>query len=821
MAESTDEGWQSGQRISVRGQLWTIVERARFADCEALRLTSAHVSDSSASRTILLPFDRPRRLPSSATTEVMRPRRWLGVLREAALDARPFGSLSAAASSTIDFLPYQLEPALAMFRDGCTRIMIADAVGLGKTIQAGLILGELAAARESFRALVITPAGLREQWAGELAGRFSITASVATSPWLARVVNELPADVNPWALPGVYVASFDLIKRPEVLRPLEEIDWDLVVVDEAHAATPGSARRAAVHAVASRARRVVLLTATPHGGDTEQFRALCRIGHSDQCAQPLMIFCRSRADVGASTRRRTVLLPVRPSEAERRMHRLLERYTSRVCAESRARGDMEARLAAIVLRKRALSSAASLAVSCRRRLALLTTMPAVSPDHQLPLPLADEEAVDDDAPDSTLGVPGLADAVRERRWLESIIEAAEDAARSESKVALLARLLRRMNEPAIVFTEYRDTLERIRSSLGPSHPHVSALHGGMTAKDRWLAHREFNAGGSLLLATDAASEGLNLHSRCRTVIHFELPWSPSRIEQRTGRVDRIGQSRAVHEIMLVANDTAERLVLAPLARRAARARISWSGDSGLLDVLAESRVAAAVMEGEILGPPAAAVNLDDCIRPDSKLRADASFEASRLAELRTWRGRARHHRAGAAIAATVLRARHRTLFPGVVGIYTLSLVSRDGSVPHSELIVFHERGSVIAPPRTAAELREFVRLFNARSASVEQAILARVDGRIQEVSDRCARASMALAAREQAIATPRLSAARQLVQGGLFDQRALRAGAARARTAATLLEETELHVDTLMSHSHLTPALRLTAILVSADRARA
>ena len=239
MAESTDEGWQSGQRISARGQLWTIVERARFADCEALRLTGAQVSGASASRTILLPFDRPRRLPSSSSIEVMRPRRWLGVLRRAALDARPFGGLSTAASSTIDFLPYQLEPALAVLGDGCTRIMIADAVGLGKTIQAGLILGELAAAREAFRALVVTPAGLREQWAGELADRFGITASIATSPWLARVVNELPPDVNPWALPGVYISSFDLIKRPEVLRPLEEVDWDLVVVDEAHAATLG------------------------------------------------------------------------------------------------------------------------------------------------------------------------------------------------------------------------------------------------------------------------------------------------------------------------------------------------------------------------------------------------------------------------------------------------------------------------------------------------------------------------------------------------------------------------------------------------------
>ena len=244
--------WRAGSRISVRGQLWTIVERTRFSDCDALRLSGAEAANRATARTILLPFDRPSRLRSLSSIEVMRPRRWLRALYRAAVNHKPFGGLSAAAGSTIDFLPYQLEPALAMLRDGYTRMLIADAVGLGKTIQAGLILGELAAEHESFRALVIAPAGLREQWAGELAGRFGISATIANSLWLARTVVELPSNVNPWSLPGIYISSFDFIKRPEVLRPFEEdeIDWDALVVDEAHAATLGTARRAAAHAVA-------------------------------------------------------------------------------------------------------------------------------------------------------------------------------------------------------------------------------------------------------------------------------------------------------------------------------------------------------------------------------------------------------------------------------------------------------------------------------------------------------------------------------------------------------------------------------------------
>src|SRR6185436_318823 len=133
------------------------------------------------------------------------------------------------------------------------------------------------------------------------------------------------------------------LRRPEVLRPLEDVCWDLLVVDEAHAATPGTARLTAVHAVALRSRRVVLLTATPHLGDDEQFRSLCRIGRSDECSEPLLIFRRSRSDVGTALRRRSVLLPVRLCEPELRMHRLLKRYTACVCTESRASGNGYAR----------------------------------------------------------------------------------------------------------------------------------------------------------------------------------------------------------------------------------------------------------------------------------------------------------------------------------------------------------------------------------------------------------------------------------------------------------------------------------------------
>ena len=170
-------------------------------------------------------------------------------------------------------------------------------------------------------------------------------------------------------------------------------------------------------------------------------------------------------------------------------------------------------------------------------------------------------------------VPVLHDAARERRLLLAIAGAAAVAARRETKLRAIARLLARLlrrGERAIVFTEYRDTLLHLRNTL----PFACAvLHGGLTRDERRLALEQFASGRHpILLATDAAGEGLNLHHHCRVVINLELPWNPTRLEQRAGRVDRIGQRRTVHAFHLIASDTAEMRILERLKWRIARAR---------------------------------------------------------------------------------------------------------------------------------------------------------------------------------------------------------------------------------------------------------
>ena len=587
--------WASGDRVILRGEDWRVLRTTAFADCAALDLVSHE--RPGLHRTFLVPFDSPR-LAAPPRPVLLSTRSWCQRVSALLADSYPFGGLRCC-PPTIRLLPYQLEPALAIFRHGATRLLVADDVGVGKTVEAGLIIGEVVGGRHGARVLILVPASLKDQWRQELHALFNLDPIDAGADWLLRSSASLPANVNPWSLPGVYLASTDFVKRAEALRPLEGVRWDLLVVDEAHAATPGSHRRAAIHALACRSRLVTLLTATPHGGDEAQFEQLCGTGRIDP-AEPIVCFRRSRSDVlPLASPVKSRIIRVAISDAERRLHRELESYTARLWERGAGGADGNPALLATMLRKRALSSAESLMVSLRRRLLLMDAPEAAEVQLWLPLEQEERNAVDDLPADGILGGAGLGDVAEERATIERTLDAAAPAARSESKLRVLVRLLRRVREPAIVFSEYRDTAARVRHVLeAHGHP-VIVLDGGMSGSERSAAIGDFNRGGSVLVATDAASEGLNLHHRCRLVIHFELPWTPSRLHQRCGRVNRIGQQRQVHEIALVLDDTAEQLVLTPLIRRGGRAG-SFGGGS-LVAQLSESRVAARVLGGAAAG----------------------------------------------------------------------------------------------------------------------------------------------------------------------------------------------------------------------------
>ncbi len=273
---------EPGTLVRVRGRRWLLRSVVPHADCRELRLEAAaagqHGGQGSHHLVLLAPFDRPEAETSPGRVLPVSRRAWMAAFRAAILHQREPDTLAAAARANLDLLPHQLEPALAVVRHGARRLLLADAVGLGKTIEAGLVLAELRARSALDRVLVLAPAGLCDQWCAELSGRFGMEPVVADAAWLRSLRPVLPATVNPWSIPGIRVASIDFAKRPEVRRDVEHVRWDAVVVDEAHGAAGDSERRAAAHAFAVRARFVLLLTATPHSGDARAFRALCGIG---------------------------------------------------------------------------------------------------------------------------------------------------------------------------------------------------------------------------------------------------------------------------------------------------------------------------------------------------------------------------------------------------------------------------------------------------------------------------------------------------------------------------------------------------------------
>ncbi len=534
-------------------------------------------------------------------------------------ELRTFGELREAAGAAIDILPFQLEPALALITGRASRFLLADEVGLGKTIQAGLMLAELRRRGWCERALILTPSGLRKQWADELHRRFDIPATVVDSAALSARASSLPLDVNPWAVERVLITSIDFIKQPEVLRGLRSEVWDLLIVDEAHQASAASLRYDAARALASRSRHVVLLTATPHAGDEPAYRALCELGRLDE-ADPIILFRRTRHQAALPRTRRVHLLRVRLAAEAIEMHRVLAAYVARLWQIAHATGRHEVQLAAMVLSKRAFSSAGSLASSVERRLAAISGLLPIPSQPALPF---DVDA--DCADEAPLPVgPAFDCPSEEEAALRELLNAAKRAQRDEDKLRVLRTLLRRVREPVIVFTEYRDTLERLELAFGNSRK-TAVLHGGQTQQERRDAVEAFTSGlADLLLATDAGAKGLNLQSRCRLVVNLELPWNPIRLEQRIGRVDRIGQSRTVHAINLFADGTAESTVLAALLRRLGRIQAS------------EIEVAASIISSAALPVRDARHAVEGCTE-SVDLKARAHAEAARLVRARSRR----------------------------------------------------------------------------------------------------------------------------------------------------------------------------------------
>jgi superfamily II DNA or RNA helicase len=738
------------------------------------------VSGESGDMTFLAPIDRP---VAAAVRDRFRYRRPQHVIaRLAALLARSASSraINAAIDARIEILPYQLEPAFALL--GSTRrVLIADAVGLGKTIQAGLTIAELARRTPNLRALVVVPASLRHQWTDELRAHFHLDVFHADAAGLNDLARSAMRGDVPWDRPGVWLASLDYLKQPHVLPGLTSDIWDLLVLDEAHSACGASDRHAAADALAKRARRVLLLSATPHQGDDTKFNRLLDLGALPLDRDDVVVFRRTRDQLGIRVDRRIRWHLIRPSAAEQHVLRGLVDFEAFVL---RSAGDAHHHAAVLLLsvfRKRALSTMGAFVTSIDRRLAWLSARVnslESTPWRQPRLEFDEhEDAFAPEEQEWLMADVGIS-ADRERSWLRRLSDLGRIASRDDSKLRHLCSLLRRAREPVAVFTEFRDSLHVLLNRIQLIRP-TAVLHGLLSADAQRDQLNRFLAGdASILLATDVASQGLNLQARCRWVLNLELPWNPARLEQRAGRVDRIGQRRRVHVGLLVSRHEAEGGMLARLARRTLTAERSLGSDA-LCVTASEAAVRAHLLAGV---PIVEAEPSPRIVRPCDAWKRPARVAANRLRHRRALSSVWRAALDGTRPAWTRLDgspALRRLLGGGDLLCFSVPLIDGAGALVESSCVVVRVPAAN-GPPDAAviASARDMAsRVVQPRARRLRHLRGAAHDRRV---------------ALERAIAgilTCELTPAE--LQPGLFDRRALRAGESAAQSIAAI--QRDLH----------------------------
>ncbi|HXT70338.1 MAG TPA: helicase-related protein [Vicinamibacterales bacterium] len=562
-----------GDTVWIRRRRWRVDRASR--DRELVRLD---VSWRRKRRTFLEPFDRVTPGCTAGEVRVRRQQAWARLAGSLAR-TREFRLPLCLLDADVDILPHQLEPVLAVIA-GHARLLIADEVGLGKTVQAGLVVAELVRRIATPRVLIVVPASLRDQWQTELVRRFDIDCLMAGRRQLDTLSLDGAFGASPWQRSGVWLVSTDFIKQPAVLRSLPRDPWDLIVMDEAHGICGDSDRYDACHGLAQRSRRVLLLTATPHSGEDARFTRLISLGALGGAADRPLVFRRTRHELGLARTRHVRWHFVRLADLESATLEAIDGFEREATTASAPPEIEAARLLVSVLRKRALSTFASLSISLSRRLRWLGDEDSGREHWTQPRLLFDDIDVDEDgaADRAALTAEIGLDAHRERWWLHQLKDLADSAAQVESKIERLKALLSRTSEPVIVFTEFRDSLDAIVRHLQQDRT-IAVIHGGQARREQQAELKRYLSGpASVLIATDVAGQGLNLQSRGRWVISLELPWNPARLEQRLGRVDRIGQRRIPHLTMLVARHTAESGLLGHLTRRVNSAQRSFARD---------------------------------------------------------------------------------------------------------------------------------------------------------------------------------------------------------------------------------------------------
>lgn len=532
----------------------------------------------------------------------------------------------------LDVMPYQLVPAQRSLRSLRPRILIADGTGLGKTVELGIVLTELIKRGRGRRILVVAIRSMLAQLQRELWARFTIPLVRLDSEGLVRVQAKVPANRNPFSYFDRCIVSMDTLKNNGLYRAwLEQIRWDAIVVDECHnVANHASQRGELARLLAAQSDALILTSATPHNGRPESFANLMRMLDPTSVADPTRftkadvehLFVRRfkkdvAAEVGDQLQARDVTpLAVRASGQEEAALAALHALDLSTLGRKSGRRDPLVRWTLV---KAFLSSPEAAVESLDHRIAVTQAALDEGPGEH---PRADALRQD------------LAKLAQVKRLVDTVV------ATGSGKLERLFAELRAIgfdgsprSPRVVIFSERICTLDMLaaqfkaRLSMTDSQLETYTASGGSQERTQREVIESFGHADSplrVLLCSDAASEGVNLHHQCHHLFHYDVPWSLIRLTQRNGRIDRFGQRHPPHLRYLVtqtAAQTADQRVVERLIEKEREVERQLGDSGALLGLYDPEAEEAFVLQGLARG------DAIDALIPDQPLAAGAAAHA--------------------------------------------------------------------------------------------------------------------------------------------------------------------------------------------------
>ena len=514
-----------------------------------------------------------------------------------------YDPLLAMSTSKIDPLPHQIDAVYGhVLRKPKIRFLLAHDPGAGKTVMAGLIIKEMKLRHLATRILVVVPGHLKDQWRRELKDKFEESFVIADR----GTVDALYGD-SIWNREDQLITSIDFAKREEILASLKSTQFNLIIVDEAHKMSADkygdkvdkTKRYKLGEILSANSEHLLFLSATPHKGDNENFRLFLDLLEPGAFATTEMLeeslaknentlYLRQIKEDMKNFDGTPLFLPRHVetlayslSDPEWKLYREVTSYVhnqfNKALASEKKRS---IGFALIVLQRRLASSSYALWKSLQRREDRLSSLLDDFERSRQKIPptmIFDFEEIDDMTEEQrwekesiweTLSIAENRDELKkEINTLKDLVQMAKNVIEGEHEVKItklknamieLDKMARAKNVDSkiLIFTESKDTLEYLEKRVKSWGYNVCTIHGGMKLEDRIEAEQIFKNRSQVMIATEAAGEGINLQF-CHLMINYDIPWNPNRLEQRMGRIHRYGQKYEVYVTNLVATDTIE------------------------------------------------------------------------------------------------------------------------------------------------------------------------------------------------------------------------------------------------------------------------